>query len=166
MEVARMSHSATQDAYCKPCWERAARKMPLYRLGMCESCFSGRPVRDGEQFGEGDWQNREKVAAGKRRYYAQNREKVAAGKRRYYEQNREKVAAGQRRYHEQNREKVAARKRRYHEQNREKVAAGQRRYREQNREKLAARQRRYREQNREKIAAGTVTSPNTRGTNP
>ena len=51
-------------------------------------------MRDGEQFGEGDWQNREKVAARNRRYYEQNREKVAARQRRYREQNREKLAAG------------------------------------------------------------------------
>src|SRR3972149_4982551 len=123
MEVARMSHSATQDAYCKPCWERAARKMPLYRLGMCESCFSGRPVRDGEQFGEGDWQNREKVAAGKRRYYAQNREEGAARSRRCHGPTREKFAAGKGSCYEGGREKEDARLRRWHEQNREKVAA-------------------------------------------
>ncbi len=50
---------------CEPCWERARRVHPVYRLGMCRPCFSGRAVLKREEDG---FRPDERNAAYQRRY--------------------------------------------------------------------------------------------------
>lgn len=94
--------------HCVPCYERLRKLVPVFRLDMCQGCFSGKPTSPGpeEEIGDED----QKLTAYKRRYYQKNRKKVAACQRRYCQKNREKVAAYQRSYRQKHREKLAAKK--------------------------------------------------------
>lgn len=88
-------------------------------------------------------ENKDKLAAKDKIYYAKNREELLAQKKVYRAENKDKTAARNKRYRSENREELRAKKKIYYVENKDKIAAKDKLYNVENREKRAGWRRVY-----------------------